>query len=370
MKLKEAPLAGYLMARSAMHQKVEGQDLKNLRAGNETVQQVSELMPLGRANVVQDIAIAKDIHLPLRKDAANKLAEDLLFNHLRHGRDLTEDDINGTIAAAAQYAKTGTCGDFASNTTALHAAKLADMQDERAVVSHAGHKTVDHGWSEFLPKGTNADGTLILHGKDVIMDGWGVNNHAIFREDCKFARLDQDGKADQIKHDDPLNHRSGPEALKVLEKYKAQIENSPHFQDVFKTEFDRLVKEKHEWPKGSFWSATNIIHPEFQIRASAALHKDAKHVRDANDVQEAAKHAPDAKESRIKKIFRGRAEQAKRNNVRNRAEQVKHASLAEIQAIGVARSLGSNIRGAIEEASGIVASAKEMFPRPEYRLPA
>ena len=75
MKPKEAPLAGYLMARAAMHQKVEGPDLKNLRAGHESVQQVSELLPLGRANVIQDIEKAKDAHLPLRKLASHKLVE-------------------------------------------------------------------------------------------------------------------------------------------------------------------------------------------------------------------------------------------------------------------------------------------------------
>jgi hypothetical protein len=44
--------------------------------------------------------------------------------------------------------------------------------------------------------------------------------------------------------------------------------------------------------------------------------------------------------------------------------QAKHASLAEIQAVGVARSLGSNIRGAKAEAPEIIAAAKEMIPRP------
>ncbi|HLP42153.1 MAG TPA: hypothetical protein VK465_11640 [Fibrobacteria bacterium] len=46
MKPKETPLAGYLMARAAMHHKVEGQDLKNLRAGNASVQEVNDLLPL------------------------------------------------------------------------------------------------------------------------------------------------------------------------------------------------------------------------------------------------------------------------------------------------------------------------------------
>ncbi|HLP43559.1 MAG TPA: hypothetical protein VK465_18805, partial [Fibrobacteria bacterium] len=308
-------------ARSAMNQKVEGSALKNLRAAHESVQQVNELLPLGRANVIPDIEKAKGEHISLRKDAANKLVESLVFNHLRTGRDFTDDDLNGAIAASAQYAKTGTCGDFATNTTALHAAKLADLKETRAVVSHTQHKTIDHGWSEMHPKGRNADGTPILHGEDVILDGWCKEKVAVLREDSYFARLDQDGKAGHLKHDDPMNHRTGPEALKAVEKYKARIESSPFFQDVFKKDFESLVANKEEWPKESLWNDTSVFHADFRGRAGNALHEDA--------------------------------------------QQARSASLAGIRAVGVARSLGSNVRGAIAEAPGIIASAKDMFPNPE-----
>jgi hypothetical protein len=51
------------------------------------------------------------------------------------------------------------------------------------------------------------------------------------------------------------------------------------------------------------------------------------------------------------------------------SKQAKHASMAEIQAFGVARSLGANVRGAKAEAPGILASAKEMFPAPPSPVP-
>ncbi|HLP43442.1 MAG TPA: hypothetical protein VK465_18205 [Fibrobacteria bacterium] len=194
MKPKEETLAGYLLARTAMNQKVEGRVLKNLRTGHETVQQGSELLPLGRANVVQDIEKARSKHLPLRKDASEILVEDLLFDHLGGCRDLTQVDVDGATAAAVQYARTGTCGSFARVNTFLHAAKLADMEDKRPVVALAGHKTVDHAWSEMMPKGMNADKTPILHGEDVIMDGWCKEGLAVLREDGKFSRLDNTGK--------------------------------------------------------------------------------------------------------------------------------------------------------------------------------
>ncbi|HLP41635.1 MAG TPA: hypothetical protein VK465_09025 [Fibrobacteria bacterium] len=72
MKPKEEKLAGYLMARTAVNQKVEGSVLKNLRAGQESVQQVSELLPLGRANVIEDIKKAGNEHISLRKLASHK----------------------------------------------------------------------------------------------------------------------------------------------------------------------------------------------------------------------------------------------------------------------------------------------------------
>jgi hypothetical protein len=206
------------------------------------------------------------------------------------------------------------------------------MEDKRAIVARASHKTFDQGWSEMLPKGRNAEGKPILHGEDVILDGWCKENLAILREDSHFARLDQYGQADQIKHKDPLNYRSGPEALKVVEKYKAQIENNPHFQETFKGEFDRLVAEKYEWRKSSFWNDTSVFHADFRDRAGRALHKGA----------EKPSPIPDADPL---------------------SERAKRASLAEIQAVGVARSLGSNIRDAKAGAPGIIASAKEMFPR-------
>ena len=145
------------------------------------------------------------------------------------GGEVTENDFFRMCAAASQYAKTGTCGSFAANTTPLHAAKLADMKDERAIVAQSKHATIDHVWSEMMPKGKREDGTPILHGKDVIMDGWCKENLAILREDSEYARLDKDGKADHLTHQDLLNHETGPEALKEVEKLQGANRKQPGF---------------------------------------------------------------------------------------------------------------------------------------------
>lgn len=358
IKPKEAPLAGYLLARSAMHKKVEGQDLKNLRAGNETVLQVSELLPLGRANVREDIAKAKDANLPLRMVASKKLRTSLAAKKPGFFERAPKNSLHRVAAAVGQYAQTGTCGIFAANTAPMHAAKLAAMKDKRAVVAQAELVNDDHAWVEMMPRGMGKDGNPILHGTDVIMDGWGDKNLAILREDGQYTSLDKDGLAPHIKHLDLLNYKSGPKALASVEKYKARIERSPELKSRFRMDFDRLVTSGVRVTERSLYDAESLFSADFTARASAALHKEPWHVQVAKDIQEAEKHVEGPKTSRVER------------KARNRAEQVKHASLAEIQAIGVARSLGSNIRGAKEEASGIIASAKEMFPHPENRLPA
>ncbi|HLP41634.1 MAG TPA: hypothetical protein VK465_09020 [Fibrobacteria bacterium] len=256
-------------------------------------------------------------------------------------------------AASSQYAKTGTCGSFAANTTPLHAAKLADGKNKRAIVAQANHTTIDHSWSEMMPKGRRADGTPVLHGKDVIMDGWCKENLAVFREDSEYARLGKRGEADHLKHLDLLNHKTGPKALKEVEKFKAEIAGNQDLQDSFKRRFDSLVEEKYTWQKSSLWNAESVFHADFREQAGKGLHKGVEHVQGAKDVKKAAKHAEVGEESRREK------------KVRARMGRFKQATMAEIQAVGVARSLGANIRGAKVEAPKIIASAKELFPNPE-----
>ncbi|HLP41723.1 MAG TPA: hypothetical protein VK465_09475, partial [Fibrobacteria bacterium] len=322
-------------ARATMHQKVEGQDLKNLRAGHASVQEVNDLLPLGRANVNQDIAKAKDANIPVRKVASYKLLKSLLSGKNSRG-EVSETDIFRAGAASFLYAKTGSCGSYAAITTPLHAAKLADMQEERAIVSQAAHGTIDHAWSEMMPKGMGEDGKPILHGKDVIMDGWCKENLAVLREDSEYARLDKDGNANQIKHQDHLDHTTGPAAWKSVENYKARIEGSSGKQGLFQRVFDRLVARGFETPKKNLWDAETVFHADFLDQAGKALHPKTP----------------------------SRGEGAGAQGAKPDAEHARHGLLAEIQAVGVARSLGANIRGAKAEAPGIIASAKDMFPDP------
>jgi hypothetical protein len=341
---REAPLAGYLLARAALHRKIEGAVLENLRAGHESVQEVSDLLPLGRANVREDFQKAKSQRTLQRHLASLELRKTLVSGIRLPDGTVPAEEYYPLAAATSQYAKTGVCHSYATNTTALHGAKLAGMPDKRAIVAQTAHATIDHVWSEMLPLGKGRDGKPILHGEDVIMDGWCREGLAVLREDSRFAALDKDGQGDHLIHEDLLDHRSGPEALASVKRYKARIEESGSLQQEFHAELHNLVATRTEVNVADLWTAQPSCHADFRQEAGTALHQDAKH--------------PDA---------RGPAP-GKGAGMRGGdpvARRAKQATLIEIQAVGVARSLGSNIRGALAEAPGILAAAREMFPRPD-----
>jgi hypothetical protein len=231
---------------------------------------------------------------------------------------MSRNDFYRLDAATSQYAKTGTCDNYTANATALHAAKLAGMRDRTSIVAQASDSKVRHTWSEMLTQGEGKYGKPILHGEDVIMDGWCKEGLAVLREDSHFARLDKDGRGDHLSHAHLLNHQSGPAVLARVENFKAQIEGSKSLQDAFHNELKRREETGWKTDERYLWDAQSAFHADFRKEAGAALRKDAK-----------------------------------------------HPAWAEIQAVGVARSLGADVRGGIAEAPGIIATAKEMFPRPE-----
>jgi hypothetical protein len=328
---KEVPLAGYLLARAALNRKIEDPVLKNLRDGHATVREVSDLLSLGPANVRENLAKAKGERPDLRHAAFRKMqvAFEARLNYPGE-RGMSYNDYFRMDAAASQFAKTGTCDHYVANTTALHAAKLTElkdkkkdemedkMEDKMAIVAHAKNQAARHTWSEMLPQGEGKDGKPILHGEDIIMDGWCKENLAVLREDSSFARLDKDGNGGHLSHEHLLDYRSGRAVLARVEEYKARIEGSMSLQTVFHNEFELRKALGRKMDEEFLWDAQSAFHPDFAKEAGEALRKDAK-----------------------------------------------HPALAEIHAVGAARSLGANIRAAVAEAPGVIAQAKEMFPRPE-----
>jgi hypothetical protein len=314
MQPKEESLAGYLLARTALHRKIEGPVLRNLRAGHASVQKVGELLPLGQANVRENLEKRKIRRPDARQAATMNLQEAIESMYSDRGMRLSRNDFYRMDAATSQIAKTGTCDDYAANTTAVHGAKLAAMNERQAIVAQVRSTKVQHTWSEKVLQGIGKYGKPTLHGEDVIMDGWCKENLAVLRDDSKFAHLDQDGNGDHLSHEHIVNHQSGPAVLARVEGFKAQIERSNTLQEVYHNEIKRRAGSGWKIEEKYLWDAQSAFHAEFHQQAGASLHKDF---------------------------------------------------LTDIQAIGVARSLGANVQGAVAEAPGIIAKAKEMFPRPE-----
>jgi hypothetical protein len=337
MRPKEANLGAYLLARAATQQKIEGPVLENLRAGHTSVQEVDALLPLGRANVREDLAKMRSERPLQRHQASRRLRWAMEEMHGYRRGTMVGDENSRLTAATSQYAKAGVCLSYASNTTALHGAKLPGMKDEGAIVAQARHEGFDHVWSEYIPGGKGANGKPVLHREDVIMDGWCDENIAILREDGNFAELDRNGRGRHLSHDHLLDHQTGPQALARVNQFKAQIEGSQSLQNTFHSHLMHLVAEGSKEPKHGLWNATTIFNDDFRDRATDALHPekplpgDGVGTRDAGSV----------------------------------AVRFGHTVLLDMHAVGVARSLGANIRGALAEAPVITASARAMFPLPE-----
>jgi hypothetical protein len=343
MRPKEAALAGYLMARAALHRKIEGPVLKNLRAGHESVQEVSELLPLGRANVREDFRKTRGQRALERHLASVKLRDIMDKKFMPPDGATTVEAYSPLAAATSQYATSGVCHSYATNTTPLHAAKLAGMRDKRAIVAQANHGTVDHVWAEMISHGRGRDGKPILHGEDVIMDGWCKENVAILREDCEFARQYEakKGHENRLSHHNLLDHKTGPEAWAMVEQFKARIEESASLQQEFHSELHRLVTSPDQFEVTDLWIPQPIFHEDFREQAGAALRQEVR--------------------------YPGPGKGARVRGTDPAARRFKHGSLAEIQAVGVARSLGSNIGGAVADAPGILAAARELFPPPKSK---
>ena len=339
---REASLAGYLMARAALHRKIDGPVLENLRAGQESVQEVSELFPLGRSNVREDIAKAEGKHTTLRNLAAFPLLEALAVKHgYPSEKDVPESVWFPMLAATSQYTETGTCGSYASNTVPRHAAKLDGRNDRQAIVASSQQPGLDHIWAEMMPLGKDPKGSPIHHDDDVIMDGWCKESLAILREDSEYARLKRGGKGNHLEHKLVLDYQSGPKGWATVEDFKSQIEGSRGLQQVYHEHFEQLVADG---PKVfGLWNAETVFHEDFRNQAAAALYAKALRPELEWEAPFPGVHLPGAGADSV-------------------SRQAKHASLEQIRAIGVARSLGLDVRPATAEAPRIIDSAREMFP--------
>jgi hypothetical protein len=155
---RDLALASYLAARALDGRKVDEQDVRRLRAAQDTLDDTRQRLPHGRGNVSTDLK-ATDWRNDSRLRAARRLARKL---QAQEQSPTTRTRAQYFAAASAITFGVGNCGEFAALAMFMHADKL--VPGERAYT--VGHATVDHSWVESRLIGADRDRTVII-------DAWG-----------------------------------------------------------------------------------------------------------------------------------------------------------------------------------------------------
>lgn len=259
-------LAGYLMARAAMHRKIDdapeiewnadgsmdkrSDALKRLRAANETVEETHALLPYGRGNVTEDNR--RTGYESSRRDEAAPH----LFDENSH-----KGEPQHLWAAVFRFVKAARCGGSAPIATHLHAAKL----EEPYRVSTVEGKRVDHTWTELTWKDARRQ-------DDVIIDRW-CEGPAVLREDARYGNAD-------AKTIHQLDGTTGPEAAKTVERLTAGLEGDPRQQNLLNYyigtgEFDHHSEGYKRY--GAEFEPRSVFDPGFLKEAGKALRGESGH---------------------------------------------------------------------------------------------
>jgi hypothetical protein len=253
----EDALGAYLMARAALHRKIDdtpdiewkwdGQmekqtdGLKRLRAANDTVAETHALLPHGRGNVKEDN----------RRTGYESSLRETSYREFFNAIPLTlAQNDHQALAGAFRFVKAARCAGSAAIATHLHARKLEDLY---RVVIHEKLQA-DHTWSEVRWKG------LPRHN-DVLIDRW-CDGPAVLREDARYGYTP--GKVIF-----QLDKTTGSESAKTVDKIAAHLEADPKHQARVKKILTGLKNDRRE--EGEF-DAQRVFSPEFEKAAGKALH--------------------------------------------------------------------------------------------------
>ncbi|MGY4730875.1 hypothetical protein [Burkholderia pyrrocinia] len=288
---KNIQLAAYLTARSTLYRTIEGDQLHGLRKANDSVNEARDLLPYGRANVTTDVAKSPETYWR--------------WEYLQTG-----GRGNGSVArATAVVMKVGAdcCGGHALVTAGVHSGKLSAGE---TLLPHCDARDFDHAWTE----------TIRHDGDRIIMDAW-ADGPAVMAEDSKFSP-----SLDCRDSNMTLQQESG-------RKFNQEI-NDQLDRFTASGEVDSACSEYVEWknnywlggaPKGNY-PPTLVLHPKFN--ASVTKKQDPAHV--------------------VKVLGEDGA-----NTCSNISAKLKLGM--EVKAVGAARSLGANIRQALDTKGQILA---------------
>jgi hypothetical protein len=329
MRPHEGMLSGYLLARAAMGRKIDDDPevvklpgggtrksehvLKDLRAANATVEEARRLLPNGRGNVAEDI-------LSTRGEASRLYEAGLRLEEkyrIRHGLHQHENRLFDIAAKTAASLLTGqaSCNGSAVLAAHLHAHKLE--KDQGAIVFH--NPAADHMWTETRRLGMN-------RMNDPILDRW-TSGPAVLRQDSKYGR--SPAGYDYFTLD--AENREG--ALRAAENSLREMKGDRRLVESFKIDMLKLKITDYRF-NGEVHREESVMSDDFRRKAGKALHPRSSKVPKSDTILGRDGKAP----------------------VRPFAQ--------EILAVGVARSLGEEVRGAVEKAPAILDAAKRMFPKP------
>ena len=312
-------LTGYLMARAALHRKIDNTPdmrwnadgsmekqadaLKRLQAANETVAETHVLLPYGRGNVKED---------NIRTHYESSL-RDSCFDEFMQPTPLTRDPYQ-RLAGAFRFVKAARCTGSSVIATHLHARKL---EDPYRVIT-CGDPEADHTWSEV--KWTDK-----RRGNDVIMDRW-CDGPAVLREDAQYGYQHA-----MVLY--RLNTHNGPKAARTVDEITASLEGD----ERNKQRLDKILEglDSHRRTTREY-AAKRVFSSKFESEAGQVLKGNSGRPHLAQEIQAVGvalslNGGPD-----LTALERG------------------HSS--------VASTSSGKVREALAQAPGILASAQGWFP--------
>jgi hypothetical protein len=326
-------LPGYLMARAAMHRKIDNtpeiarnadgslekrtDTLRHLQAAHATVEETHALLPYGRGNVTEDNK--RTGYEASRRDEA----AEHLFKELSHKAAPEQ-----LWPALFRFTEAARCGGSARIATHLHGAKLEGPYR----VSTVEGKKVDHNWTELKWKETRRP-------DDAIIDQW-CEGPAVLREDYRYGNH-------EVKTLHELDATTGPKAAEKVEELTAGLKGDPEQKALLNYYTGTGEFDHHSGGYKRYaleFDPRPVFHQDFLDAAGKALHR---------------KSEPPSLEGKT----------------------IPPRLAQEIQAVGVALSLNEGtapaslsgehpsasaasgkIRDALTQAPGIIESAQSQFP--------
>jgi len=291
MQGNERNLSDYLFRRSLLKRPVQGGVLGALRSGNDTVTETRQRLSEGRGNVRRDVRRAGP-GVSRRTQAGRDMEEAITW----YRPFMSAKQSGQLLATIAELTRAGNCAEHADVATHIQAQKPSTGPLAHSASVH--HRERDHEWSEIRRKGRGAS------ADDVIIDAW-ADGPAVLRGDSEFAHEALDLG---LSYAYSANERA--RVTQNMAQRRAATFSRAN-QNRFQGKLAALNKRRFRYPREQLWGQTNVFSANF-IGASDLAFQQLGALQGGN-------------------------------------------ALHHIHAVGVLRSLGSNVRTAVADAPAMVA---------------